>query len=98
MEIANVIKHKGNTWETRWLVYFLLRENEVVYIGRSKSLASLQQRLYCHRRYGKMFDDCEIYEIGDYEQSKIEERKWIKYHQPTYNRQCIPGRIGNAND
>jgi len=75
------------------LVYALVRDDEVVYIGRTKDEYNLKQRLYSHRTNGKIFDSYVFHQVESGEIAKQEERRLIKNIVPEYNRQCIPGRI-----
>lgn len=75
------------------LLYALIKNNEIVYIGRTKNMFNLNARIYSHRRQGKDFDTCKYVEVGDYELLKTKERELIKKYKPKYNRQCLPNKI-----
>ena len=65
-------------------IYFLLHENEVVYIGKSTSLAS---RIVEHINSGtKTFDDVSVIECSIDEMDDLE-IKYIKEYCPRYNRE-----------
>ena len=74
-------------------VYALLDQGYIVYIGRSKTLYNLKQRLYIHKRNGKVFDGHIRKKVDGYEASKKEENRLIKELLPKYNKQGIIGRV-----
>ncbi len=75
-----------------FIVYGLLKNNEIVYIGRANGLHNLKQRLYYHSRT-KDYDEY-IYRICEsYESQKETERRLIKEIMPAYNKQGVPGRV-----
>jgi len=75
-----------------FIVYGLLKNNEIVYIGRTKGQHNLKQRLYYHSRT-KDYDGyiCRI--CKSYESQKKTERSLIKEIMPAYNKQGLPGRV-----
>ncbi|BDR82531.1 GIY-YIG nuclease family protein [Clostridium tetani] len=75
------------------LLYVLIKNDKVVYIGRSKNYYNFKQRLYSHKRNGKDFDRYTYYELKNYELCKKKERDLIKKYKPEYNKQCVPGRV-----
>lgn len=66
-------------------IYFLFRGDEIVYIGQS---ASLLQRISTHsfcKDNKKDFDSVAVIS-SDKEHVKAEERAYINYHKPEYNK------------
>lgn len=69
-------------YKGRFFVYFLMDEDEIIYVGRTRSL---YERIVCHKQSYE-FNRFGLIEYNTYEESLIEERDWIKYHQPKFNR------------
>lgn len=68
-------------YKGRFFVYFLVSNDEIIYVGRTRSL---YERIVCHKQSYE-FDKFQLIEYNTYEESLIEERDWIKYHQPRFN-------------
>jgi hypothetical protein len=87
--IAKKSYHKIGEFNIRWseckgrfFVYFLMFEDKIIYIGHTRSL---YERIVCHKQSFE-FDRFALIEYNTYEESLIEEKSWIKYHQPEFNR------------
>lgn len=68
-------------YKGRFFVYFLIYKNKIIYVGHTKSL---YHRIICHKQSFE-FDRFGLIEYNTYEESLIEERSWIRYHQPIFN-------------
>ncbi len=71
-----------SAYRGRFFVYFLMYEDKEIYIGHTKSL---YERIVCHKQSFE-FDRFGLIEYNTYEESLNQERAWIKYHQPKFNR------------
>ena len=70
-------------YKGRFFVYFLMDEDDkIIYVGHTRSL---YERIVCHKQSYE-FNRFGLIEYNTYEESLIEERDWIKYHQPKFNR------------
>lgn len=71
-------------------VYFLLRDNIVVYVGQS---INVEKRLICHKHSEKQFDSFRV--INCHENLLLYyEKRWIKRFKPIYNMPTGGSRIG----
>jgi hypothetical protein len=65
----------------RFFVYFLIYEDKIIYVGHTKNL---YDPIVSHKQTFE-FNRFGLIEYDTYEESLMEERDWIKYHQPTFN-------------
>ena len=87
--ISKKTYHKIGDFNIRWseykgrfFVYFLIYEDKIIYVGHTRSL---YERIVCHKQSYE-FDRFQLIEYNTYEESLLEEKSWIKYHQPKFNR------------
>jgi predicted GIY-YIG superfamily endonuclease len=76
-QIFNIKKTKD-----RFFVYMLMKENNIVYIGRTKNLKT---RLEIQDRSNKDFNKIVITENINQFQNIEKEKRYIKYFKPIYN-------------
>lgn len=82
-----------------YYIYLLIKNKEVVYVGRTNNL---DNRIKSHKRQGKDFDEVKIMEIGNdvnaYDLTELAEYYYIKKYKPKYNG-CInyPKRYTTTN-
>lgn len=75
-------------------VYFLMLENEVVYVGKS---VFIESRLKAHRKDGKVFSSVEYIVVPNKYAFEIE-YYFIRKYNPIYNSQTEPfNGFGNVN-
>jgi excinuclease UvrABC nuclease subunit len=67
-----------------YYVYFLLKNDEPIYIGRTSSLS---QRIYCHKSKG--YDSIALIPCSEYQDSLNLELKAIKHFKPMYNHRSV---------
>ena len=68
-------KHNGK------FVYFLIRDNRVIYIG---STINLNSRISVHKSYGRRFDDVLFYDFSDSDLTMSDVRCIEYYYQDLY--------------
>jgi excinuclease UvrABC nuclease subunit len=70
--------------EENYKVYFLLRNEEVIYIGQT---INIRQRINSHSLEGRIdYDDVYYIECNENQHVNIVEAKYIKKYNPIYNR------------
>ena len=76
-QIFNIKKTKD-----RFFVYILMKENNIVYIGRTKNI---KNRLEIHDRSNRDFNKIVITENINQTENIEKEKRYIKYFKPIYN-------------
>jgi hypothetical protein len=78
----------------RCVVYVLLHNNQVVYVGRSMNNA--RERVASHRASGKVFDEVHVYQCRNDRHMRDLEAVLIEQHAPRFNQRREPKVPGEA--